>query len=485
MTIEVSAGAGPLSRPKGEVGASNTHAMGEEIDASLANTNLSSTPPAETSVVVATSPKYRIELPQDPKERKALLDALYSAQRLAAHAANAVARALWKFDGQALDAFVATTGHRPTKGKDFPMPEGNWYAIARDAAPELSTSAASVIARDVSRKWAQTRWEALILQTQRPISYRDTYPIPLREAEMRLRLEQGRYIVDAPLFAGRNQRIEFVVIVKDQLEREIFTKLLSREWVPGASRIVRDRKNRWYIQLVYKRVIEKARTKQAAAINRGIKQFLMAVDEAGETWSVDGADIEAVLNQLGRRRRQLQSHAKTSGRAGRGRKRILKPLETLAAKGDRWRDTRCKTIAARFVQWLQDRGVGVLFIEDLQGIREGDLATEGGKVLRDRIHQWPYYRLQQDIQHRCSTAGIEVQVVSARYITQTCGACGEINAQNVDLKYWKMKCVSCGHRADLDANAARNVLARGLGKTTPPQGGGRGRQSKRQTRRVK
>jgi IS605 OrfB family transposase len=505
-TIEASAEAGPLSRSGSESGAQHAGTAGEGSDAPLASAH-SQTPSAEASAVVsvvekvdtflvtATSPNMRIVMPSDKDEDKALKDVLYRTQRASALIANTIARALQRADGDSLDAFVAEHGHLPRKGADWKIPDGNWYQLGRATAPELYAGGASTIARDVRRKWSQTRWDVFVRHGQKPVFFRDTYPIPLRAQELTVRHVSGSvYSVSSPLESGTGHVLNLRVEAKDALERTILSNICAGTWALGTSRIVRDRKGHWHVQLVYKQIVTRSSAPRYAALNRGIRNFLAAVDDYGEEWTVDGADIEAVLKQLGRRRRQLQAHAKTSGRAGRGRKRILKPLEVLRAKGDRWRDTRIKTIAARFVQWLSDRNVGTLFIEDLSAIRDGELATEGWKAIRNRIHSWPYDRLHQAIAHRCNTAGIAVVTVAAHYISQTCASCGAVAPEHVDLARWQMRCGTCGAKHHLDLNAAMNVLARGLGEqsgtapapiTKSKSFGGRGRRAQRTSRKVR
>jgi len=465
-TIGDSAAAGPLSRPEGEQGGGHTGYAGEASPPSLANTTTNS-PAAESPVVVtATSPFLRLVLPEDKDARKALVDLLYTTQRDCAHAAAAVLRELQRLDGRALDAFVATHDRRPKLGKEWPAPKGNWYALARSHAPELSPGTAASIARDVERQWRQQRWDAIVFMRRRPLAYRDTYPIPLRAQELQLRAGARRTaVLTYPLRAGKGQRIELTITARDAFQRNIVDKVLSGQYKLLASRLKRDRKGRWGAQLVYQHHVDKQQDGRAVGLNRGVRRFLVAATASGEQWVVDGADIVAVLQQLGRRRRQLQAHARTSSRAGRGRKRILRPLETLQAKGARWRHSRIQTIAARFAQWCLDQSITTVYLEDFTGIRSGELAVDGPKPLRDLIHSWPYLQLEQAIIHRCTTAGLLVHKVASDYISQTCAMCGLVAAEHVDLRRWKMRCSSaaCGAILDLDVNAALNVLHRGEG----------------------
>jgi putative transposase len=59
--------------------------------------------------------------------------------------------------------------------------------------------------------------------------------------------------------------------------------------------------------------------------------------------------------------------------------------------------------------------------------------------------------------------------VSAAYSSQTCAACGVIDARS-HRDQWHFVCVACGHEADADANAAINILRRGDSALNPVAG---------------
>ena len=58
----------------------------------------------------------------------------------------------------------------------------------------------------------------------------------------------------------------------------------------------------------------------------------------------------------------------------------------------------------------------------------------------------------------------EVIEVSAAYTSQTCSACGVIDADSRRSRS-EFKCVACGHAQNADLNAARNIRASGTGAT--------------------
>lgn len=57
--------------------------------------------------------------------------------------------------------------------------------------------------------------------------------------------------------------------------------------------------------------------------------------------------------------------------------------------------------------------------------------------------------------------GTEIVKVNPAYTSQTCNACGHV-ARNSRESQADFRCVTCGHQANADVNAAKNILAAGL-----------------------
>ncbi len=73
--------------------------------------------------------------------------------------------------------------------------------------------------------------------------------------------------------------------------------------------------------------------------------------------------------------------------------------------------------------------------------------------------------LGQRIEQKASASGVTAVFVDPRYTSQQCRVCGHIDPRNRDSQAVFL-CVACGHADHADANAARNILARGLLLTT-------------------
>ena len=72
--------------------------------------------------------------------------------------------------------------------------------------------------------------------------------------------------------------------------------------------------------------------------------------------------------------------------------------------------------------------------------------------------------------YKAEAAGVEVVVVNPAYTSQTCSACGVVNAEYRKGRIYN--CKDCGHVEHADLNAAKNILslALGAGEAAPVAG---------------
>lgn len=416
----------------------------------------------------------------DDEHRKALYSALETTRKRCATGANYLLRQLQKLDEDALDAFLIEHGRLPQKGKELPPPKlKSWgYHEVRKAAPEAHSKIAAALSKMASNKWMQTRWAALVFQTERPLRFRTRLPIPIPAQDWakssRLLYDKAtkRWTLMLAFEAGKSKRVPLKIV--DAHQRRILENIRAfidgdrlHGWKPGELKIEQDykRPGRWYIRMAYSRLIEPRTGGKAAAFHRGIRNMFVLVTEDGESLFDEGADVEAHLAQMERRRKAYQRQSKLSGRGGHGRRRVLRPTEPLQGKATRWRQTRAQTAARRATEWLVARGVTRVVIEDLTGLRHGEPeGLKGGERVWQRIQRYPIYDHGMRLRSCCEEAGIEVIDVPAAYHSQRCPACGHVAEEHRDLRWWKLRCTKCSFNRDLDVAAALNALERGEAK---------------------
>src|SRR5260370_41807277 len=245
------------------------------------------------------------------------------------------------------------------------------------------------------------------------------------------------------------------------------------------------------VTMRYTRKVPRATGTGEAAINRGMCCFLACVTSAGDQWLYDGADIEAHLKRIQARRREIQRDIVASARVGHGRARALAPIAKLEAAGERWRKTKNQTVARRLADWLLARGagkhplarIGKLYLEDFSGIRDSDWDTlDGGKVIWDRIQEWPYYALGQALKNCLQAEGIEVIERPAHYISRRCPKSGVIDYERQGAAPRVLKCSHCGFRRHIDIVACMNELAAARGEWSQEEVLANGAANKRKTK---
>ncbi|MET7402672.1 transposase, partial [Dactylosporangium sp. NPDC005572] len=68
------------------------------------------------------------------------------------------------------------------------------------------------------------------------------------------------------------------------------------------------------------------------------------------------------------------------------------------------------------------------------------------------------------LQHAARYHGATIVKVNPAYTSQTCHACRHVAPQSRESQA-VFRCVTCGHQAHADVNAAKNILAAGLAVT--------------------
>jgi IS605 OrfB family transposase len=109
----------------------------------------------------------------------------------------------------------------------------------------------------------------------------------------------------------------------------------------------------------------------------------------------------------------------------------------------------------RVVKQLPWSELKTLVIEDLTGMKKGK-NKKRSKEFRRKTAPWSYRQVKTRIEQKAAMNGVQLQLVSPRYTSQMCPKCGRHCKENRSGE--RFQCVSCGHTADSDANAAINIL---------------------------
>jgi putative transposase len=167
----------------------------------------------------------------------------------------------------------------------------------------------------------------------------------------------------------------------------------------------------------------------------------IAADSRGETYA--GNHLNSLRKRHAKLRRKLQRKGTHAAR------RLLKKRRR---KESRMAKHINHTLAKRIVEKAQRHSLGIA-LEDLQGIRE---RTTVKQSQRRQHSSWAFYDLRQKIEYKARLAGVPVVLVDPRNTSRTCPVCGCVDKRNRSDQATFL-CVSCGHFAPADTNAAVNI----------------------------
>jgi IS605 OrfB family transposase len=161
-----------------------------------------------------------------------------------------------------------------------------------------------------------------------------------------------------------------------------------------------------------------------------------------------GDAVEKVRSKLSKQRASLQA---TRTKAAKRR------LRKLSGKENRFRKHVNHEISKKLVL-LAERTYRGLALEDLTHIRSRVTAP---RKARARLSSWSFAQLRGFVTYKAKRAGVPVLFVDPAYTSQTCAECGFASRAN-RASQAIFSCVSCGHFAPADFNAARNIRARAV-----------------------
>ena len=94
----------------------------------------------------------------------------------------------------------------------------------------------------------------------------------------------------------------------------------------------------------------------------------------------------------------------------------------------------------------------IFALEDLKGIRK---QKSKGKKLNKWLSNWTFWQLEMLLTYKLEAIGKQLFHVDARYTSQKCSNCGQIEKTNRKGSHYH--CDRCGHREHADINAAKNI----------------------------
>ena len=140
-------------------------------------------------------------------------------------------------------------------------------------------------------------------------------------------------------------------------------------------------------------------------------------------------------------------------------------------------NARIRVRRADFCAWTANRLTADHGLVALEDLRIGNMTASAkgtaeapGKNVRAKstlnrgILAKGWGGLARTLEHKARYNGSEIVKVNPAYTSQTCSACGTVDAKSRESQA-RFACRSCGHAENADVNAAKNILAAGLAVT--------------------
>lgn len=264
---------------------------------------------------------------------------------------------------------------------------------------------------------------------------------------------------------AKNGKVAFVVDTgRKGVGKQILARIQSGEYKLCDSCIKTNGKNGYYIKLSYQVPSDKPQgidEGKTLGIDLGIANAaVLAVDGSPKNLFIEGGEIDAFRRRIEGRRKSMLNQLKycSDNRKGHGRKALYKPLDAISTKISDFKDTVNHRYSKKIVEFAIKNGCGTIQMEDISGISSRDT----------RLATWSYYDLQSKIEYKAKLAGIVVKKINPAYTSQRCNKCGCIDAESRPNQN-TFKCTTCGHTANADLNAARNIAMPNIEKIIAEQ----------------
>ena len=228
---------------------------------------------------------------------------------------------------------------------------------------------------------------------------------------------------------------------------DFWAEYLDGSWSLGTAKLL-NLKGIWYLHIPVTKNFEefdKGKIQHVVGIDRGLRFLAVTYDEHGKTEFTRGKKILRKRHKFLKVRQQLQA---------KGTKSAKRVLQRLSGRENRWMSdiNHClsKTLVLKY-------GSNTLFVlEDLTGISFEESNLNRGSIANNDLRSWAFYQLEQFLAYKAHAICSEVLKVSAKYTSQRCPKCGNINKANRHHHTHEYIC-QCGYRSNDDRIGAMNI----------------------------
>jgi putative transposase len=207
-------------------------------------------------------------------------------------------------------------------------------------------------------------------------------------------------------------------------------------------------------------------TLPAVGIDRGV--VLFSADSDGRTIEAPRFG-EKAERRIARAQRQLAKKARGSKNRAKAVVRLAKIQRNVARR----RKVFTNTESLYYAKANGTVVVEALRVKNMTASAAGTVDEPGSNVsakagLNRSILDAGWTQFRDQLKYKLAERGGSLVEVPPEYTSQTCAACGVVDASSRGSQS-DFTCTACGHHENADVNAAKNVLARGLAQAVAPK----------------
>lgn len=362
------------------------------------------------------------------------------------------------------------TGEYPTKEELKEYNEGKTLSgyIYNQVAGEfykLNTGCVSATLQNVTKKFSQEKVEYLKGTRSIP-SYKRDMPIDIPKKNIIFGYEQKgtaiKWNVTLSLLSNKYKKevgekvgqFSFECIVKDKSTRTILERCYDGIYDITASKLI-YKNGKWFLNLGYNEAKSEHKTVSVEKENvcscfiGEYNAIYVSNNVNRRTLEIDGGEVEKYRLTIETKKKALLKSRTACGDAsiGRGYHHRVKPVERYSEKISNFRDTTNHRYSRAIINYAKENKCGIIVIEDLKGV------SERNKTLKN----WSYFDLQNKLQYKAKSEGIEVVVVNGNKLRNICSNCGTV-LEKLEYPCNFINCQECGKSTNYDKNMSANMI---------------------------
>ena len=223
----------------------------------------------------------------------------------------------------------------------------------------------------------------------------------------------------------------------------------------------------WHLSLVIEqpaREIVNRVARPAIGIDRGISNTLAVSDGTFASQPVEA--LRSIAARVNFHQRRMSRQKLGSNRRAETRKLLSKAAAKAARIRKHWNHVQTSRLVSENGLIVLEALATTNMTRSAKGTVEKpgvNVAQKAGLNRAILNHAW--YQFETLLLYKAKSAGCEVVKINPAYTSQTCSECGVISRSSRKSQA-VFECISCGHQAHADTNAARNILRAG---TRPAQ----------------